>query len=98
MIEVSEDAQNVVRRLLIAAGKPEGGLRVAAVHDRVGRETESVDVAIVDAPAAADRILDVGGVRLFLDPQALALADGAELIAKGGELELVLPARPATAP
>src|SRR5436190_927257 len=109
MIQVSEQAQQEVRRLLAAAGKPQGGLRISITrnppcglritiaHGQPGRKPRSVDVTIEDAPMGADRIQNMRGVRLFLDPQALRVVEGGELVVRGGELELVLPARAATA-
>src|SRR5438067_9892207 len=94
MIQVSEEAQQEVRRLLTAAGKPGAGLRLAAPEVSPDHEPTTVEVSVADAPEAGDHVVGVGSVRLFVDPGALAALDGGEVIVSGGALELVLPAQP----
>lgn len=88
MIQVSEEARALVRRLLVDAEGAGRGVRITGV-DQDGDTAFEIQVA--DRPEANDAVLETGGIRLFLDRQAADALDDAELVVDGGDLALAVP-------
>ena len=88
MISISRDAGGHVRRLLDDAGLPSGGIRISA--EELG-DGIACEIQAAEGPARDDTVIEIAGVRLFLDRAAAGALDGAELVVEDGELALALP-------
>lgn len=88
VISISGDAAGHVRRLLDDAGLSGGGIRISAEEQRDGIACE---IQAAEGPAGDDTVVEIAGVRLFLDRAAAGALDDAELVVEDGELALALP-------
>jgi iron-sulfur cluster assembly protein len=69
VLTLTDHAQNAVRALTQDPQAPESaGLRIAA-------GSEGLELALVAEPAPGDALIDDGGARVFLEPQAANLLD-----------------------
>jgi Fe-S cluster assembly iron-binding protein IscA len=77
MLTLSPSAVEAVDALLHNSSVPEeAGLRIAPASD-----TE-LTLGLATAPAPGDQIIEEGGARVFVDPGAASMLDGAELDAQ----------------
>ncbi|NNH75970.1 hypothetical protein HLB23_40000 [Nocardia uniformis] len=71
MLMLTPTAIEAVRTLTSAEGTPEGsGLRIFATEN-----AEAIALAVAEAPAEQDKVLDADGSRIFMDEQAAAFLD-----------------------
>ena len=69
MLTLTDHAQSAVRTLTQDPQAPEGaGLRIAPGD-------EGLELKLVTAPVAGNALIDDGGVRVFVEPQAAQLLD-----------------------
>jgi iron-sulfur cluster assembly protein len=69
LLTLTDHAQSAVRTLTQDPQAPEGaGLRIAPGD-------EGLELKLVVAPVAGDALIDDGGVRVFVEPQAAQLLD-----------------------
>lgn len=73
-IEVSPNAVQEIHRLLKAQGKENWGLRVGVKGG--GCSGLSYTMAIEERPGEHDRISEVDGVRVFVDPKSYLYLNG----------------------
>jgi len=64
------------------------GVRITGVAE--GGDT-AFEIQIADRLAPGETMLETGGVRLFLDRQAVDALDDTELVVEEGELALAIP-------
>ena len=87
MIRVGDEARRAILHLLSEAGALTGGVRLTVAAE-AGETTCELEVA--DRPEVGDMVLEVGGVRLFLDARAADALDDAELVVERGEIAVAL--------
>jgi Fe-S cluster assembly iron-binding protein IscA len=97
MLILTEEATTKLRTIMARRNIPShGGLRLASAR----RGTVRFSVALVDNPAPDDEIVELDGIRVFLDTTAASVLDNRILDAKpkqGGGARFVVEARPAAA-
>ncbi|GAB2964352.1 adhesin [Micromonospora sp. NPDC003197] len=71
MVILTENAVMVIRDLTAQENAlPDGGLRISS-----DPAAGSLEIAVAEAPAQGDEVVDSSGARLFLDPAAARLLD-----------------------
>lgn len=91
MIAASQQARAHVRRLLAAAGAPDGGLRIRAAREEGQPDRLQCELEVVQRPEGDEVVIETGGVRLFLDARTADLLDDAELVVENRDLALAVP-------
>ncbi len=75
MIDVTETAEAEIKRLIEAQDLPEkGGLRLFVKGG--GCSGLAYGMEIVEGPAEKDKVFDVHGVRVFVDPKSYLFLNG----------------------
>jgi len=73
MLALTDSAVEAVKQIVSASGTPEtGGLRMVA--EETATQT-NFRLSVVPVPAADDQVIEEGGVRVFLEPEAASLLD-----------------------
>jgi len=85
VLTVTDPAVEAIRILTSKRGLPEqAGLRI--VHgDRIG----GIELSMASEPDAEDQIIEIGGVRVFVQPGAAALLGGKALNAEIADDDVV---------
>ncbi len=74
MLILTESAQNAVSRFIKSSETPVQGLRVS-VNDG-GCSGLQYGMLLEANPNADDKVLDLGEIKVFIDPQSLPMLDG----------------------
>lgn len=74
MITLTDKAKAALKRFIRGSETPIGGLRVAVTGG--GCSGFQYSLALKEAPAEDDVIIDCGGVSLFVDPISVNLLEG----------------------
>ncbi|MFW6091432.1 MAG: Fe-S cluster assembly protein HesB [Actinomycetota bacterium] len=70
MLTLTAGAVSVIREITGQPGLSEAtGVRIASAIP-TGNGMPSFEIGIADAPEPADQVVETGGVRVFLDPEA----------------------------
>lgn len=77
MIELTETAQNEIKRLLEQEQKQDWGLRVGVVGG--GCSGLSYTLAFDEKPKDNDSVFDMDGIKLFVDPKSYLFLNGMTL-------------------
>ena len=77
VIRVSERAADRVREILAAAEAPAEGIRIGVKKGGCAGMEYTVD--LVREPAAGDDMVDIGGAKVFVNPQATLFLLGTEM-------------------
>ncbi len=96
-IEVTPEAREVLRRSMGLAGldASSAGIRLRAAHGLGGGV--DVQVELADAPLAGERLVEVGDVRLFVDPEVMTtMPDALVALEPQHETVVVRPRGPAS--
>lgn len=85
MLTLTENASTIIKTLTArSAGSDDSGLRITGP----ARESGQYAVELVDSPQAADSVVEEGGARVFLEPDAADALDrmvlDANVSAEGG--------------
>ncbi|WP_226581643.1 HesB/IscA family protein [Acuticoccus sediminis] len=72
--ELTRSAERFIRMMIMTDGKPGSGFRLAVTPG--GCSGLNSDVAVVDAPAEGEQVVEKGSVRLFLNAESRILLDG----------------------
>jgi len=80
VLQLTENAVEMIQTLTAEADLPDGGLRIAQEQEHPGLRME-----LTLAPREADYVLPMQGVRLFLDPVAATRLQGQTLDARSNE-------------
>jgi iron-sulfur cluster assembly protein len=84
VLTLTDNARDVVREMVSAAGAPEGsGLRIAADQD--GDGPEALSLSLAPGPQEGDQIVEDAGSRVFVEPAAAELLEGSVLDAERHE-------------
>ena len=76
MLMLTDTAKDMVRDLVSSGEAPEGsGLRISAAREE-GGDGAALSLELATEPTAGDEVLDDGGTRVFLEPEAALLLDG----------------------
>ena len=79
MINVTEAAAEKITELLTEENKPESGLRVFVQGGGCSGFQYGLMIDEGEGDAEADKIFEVNGIRLFVDPISLPYLKGAEV-------------------
>ena len=79
MIHVTETAAEKITELLSEENKPDAGLRVFVQGGGCSGFQYGLMIDEGEGDAAADKVFEVNGVRLFVDPISLQYLKGAEV-------------------
>jgi iron-sulfur cluster assembly protein len=93
MLTLTPTAAEAVRALVASAPVDDdtGGIRIAPGEETP--EGTALELALVDAPEAADEQVDAGGAHVFLEPQVAGFLDDKVLdasIESGGQVRFAL--------
>jgi Fe-S cluster assembly iron-binding protein IscA len=84
VLTLTESAKDVVREMVAGEDAPEGG-GVRITTESVSENETSLALAVAEAPAAGDEVVDEDGVRVFLEPEAASLLEDQVLDAERHE-------------
>lgn len=91
MLTISENAAEVIKMLLANNDQPESsGLRIASTAE--GQDV-GFQASIADEPGSEDEVIETGGVRVFLEPDAAEVLGDKVLVAQqndSGQVELAV--------
>jgi Fe-S cluster assembly iron-binding protein IscA len=94
MLTLTDTAAQVIRDLSAQVpDAPETGVRISSESDGTG----SLVLSIAERPGSADRVVESGGARIFLDPQVVDMLDDKSLDAdvdEGGGVAFLVTDRP----
>jgi iron-sulfur cluster assembly protein len=76
-LTISEKAAKRIRALAAEKGKPEGGLRVGVKGGGCSGLSYFLDWA--DGPSRIDRVIEMEGARVFVDPKSALFLAGTEI-------------------
>lgn len=82
MITLSETATKQIRKFQEEEGKAGGGLRIAVVGGGCSGLSYKMDFQM--EAASGDKVLEINGVKLFVDPKSALYLKGLELDYSGG--------------
>jgi iron-sulfur cluster assembly protein len=83
MITLTMEATDAIRELVGNAELPDtGGLRLDMNDGTLNSAPPSLALALVEAPALGDEVIDEGGVHVYVSEQAAPLLDGKEIDAR----------------
>lgn len=82
VVQLTEGAIAQIRKFQAEAGMQEGGLRIAVVGG--GCSGLSYKLDFQRAPAEKDKVFEVSGVKLFIDPKSFLYVRGLTLDYSGG--------------
>jgi iron-sulfur cluster assembly protein len=82
MINLTENAVKQIQKFREEAGMPEGGLRVAVVGG--GCSGMSYKLDFQKDPTDKDKVFEVQGVKIFVDPKSFLYVRGLTLDYSGG--------------
>ncbi len=84
MLTLTDNAVSAIRTLTSQPDLPtETGLRIMTQGDDGG--ASSFQLALAEAPAAGDQVVEEGGARVFVEPTAAAVLDDKALDAQVNE-------------
>ncbi|GIH69750.1 Fe-S cluster assembly protein HesB [Sphaerimonospora thailandensis] len=79
MLTVTENAVEAIRDLMVGESLPEwAGLRIAAKRD----ETNALEFSLVSTASSGDEVVEKADVRVFVEPEAVAIVGDKVLDAK----------------
>ena len=87
MLTITQDAADAIARAL-AQEPADAGFRIAEGDHSTNGSGPALEMALAQAPEADDEVIDDGGVRLFVEPQAAETLDGKVLDAEIAEGEV----------
>lgn len=82
MITLSENAVKQIKRFREDENQPDGGLRIAVVGG--GCSGLSYKLEFQKDPQATDKVFELNGVKVFIDPKSFLYVKGLELDYSGG--------------
>ncbi len=82
MIQLTPSAKDQIGKFRQESGMPEGGLRIAVVGG--GCSGLSYKLDFQKEPAANDKIMEVEGIKIFVDPKSFLYIKGLTLDYSGG--------------
>ena len=82
MIQLTENAVGQIKRFQSEAGMAEGGLRIAVVGG--GCSGMSYKLDFQKEPSEKDKVFEIGGVKIFVDPKSFLYVRGLTLDYSGG--------------
>lgn len=74
MLILTDSARRAVTRFIEGAEDPAGGLRVAVTGG--GCSGMQYAMALEEAPKGDDKVLEFGGIKVFVDPASVPLLEG----------------------
>jgi iron-sulfur cluster assembly accessory protein len=74
MLLLTENAQKTVGRCIKCSEAPVGGLRISVTGG--GRSGMQYGIALEDASKADDTVVELGALKVFIDPDGAPLLDG----------------------
>ncbi|GIT81478.1 iron-sulfur cluster biosynthesis protein [Leifsonia sp. LS1] len=81
MLTLTENASTIVKTLTDQAPADEAGLRISSSNP----DNTAFAAAVSEAPEPTDQVVDAGGARIFLEPQAADALDDKVLDAQVDE-------------
>jgi|Tabmets5t2r1_1033131.scaffolds.fasta_scaffold48539_2 iron-sulfur cluster assembly protein len=87
MLTITQDAADAIARAL-EQEPADAGFRIAEGDHSTNGSGPALEMALAQAPEADDEVIDDGGVRLFVEPQAAETLDGKVLDAEIAEGEV----------
>ena len=75
MLTLTDSAQNTLSRFIAQADRPIGGLRIGVTAG--GCSGYQYSMALEETAGEDDTVLEVGELRVFVDPESLPLLNGA---------------------
>lgn len=72
--ELTRSAERFIRMMIMSDGKPGSGFRLAVSPG--GCAGLSSDMAVAEAPAVGEQVVEKGSVRLFLNAESRLLLEG----------------------
>ena len=82
MINLTESAVKQINKFREEAGQPDGGLRIAVVGG--GCSGMSYKLDFQKDPSEKDKVFEVSGVKIFIDPKSFLYLRGLTLDYSGG--------------
>ena len=71
MLTLTENASTIVKTLTDQSPEDHAGLRISSAND----QNTAFAAAVAPEPAPADQVVESGGARLFLEPDAATALD-----------------------
>ena len=81
MLTLTENASTIVKTLTDQSPEADAGLRISSSNE----QTTAFAAAVTPQPEPADQVVESGGARLFLEPDAAAALDDKVLDAQVDE-------------